>query len=746
MRPRAAPRLPPTTDAARERALDIGRSFLVQAPAGSGKTELLIQRYLALLAHVERPEQIVAVTFTRKAAGEMRERIVAALQRCRRGHAVATTHAGRTRSLALAALAQDARHGWRLLAHPSRLAVYTIDTLVATLARQAPVTSGLGGMPRYEERATPLYAQAVRKALSDAAADDPGWRQLLAHLDNDADRAVALLAEMLAQRDQWIDIVGEAKRDSFRASLETALAAEVLGEIGEAAPLFPSTLLPALAGAERDAATNLAQSPETAELAGHLAACAAHGGLPPVSVDALPRWHALAGWLLVGGDARFRSVAGAKGGFPAIGKGEGSLARRRSKAAMEELLKALANVPELAEALHWVRRLPQPRYAEDAWAIVESLLEILPRAAAYLLLTFRDAGVIDFTQGTLGALAALGDDAPTDLLLRLDFQLRHLLIDEFQDTSFTQIELIRRLTAGWQPDDGRTLFAVGDPMQSIYRFRGAEVRLFVEAQQHGRIAELPVENLVLRRNFRSQARLVEWIERGLRRRARPAQRSLARQGRVHRVGCRVRRVAGRCGVDRHRCRCGSRGPCDRPPRARGDSRKAPSTSPCSCGRARISIRWSRSCATSGIAFAAVEQDLLIERQSIARSRVADPCTAAARRSSRLARRAARAVVRDDARRSLRGREHGVGAMRGFDRRRRRDSRAGTRSDRRREGALRARRRGARCGARVARSRGDRCACARRVARARRPRDALRSDRLRRGRALLRAARRARGCR
>ncbi|HET7096624.1 MAG TPA: 3'-5' exonuclease, partial [Casimicrobiaceae bacterium] len=116
-----------------------------------------------------------------------------------------------------------------------------------------------------------------------------------------------------------------------------------------------------------------------------------------------------------------------------------------------------------------------------------------------------------FTQGTIGALAALGDDTPSDLLLKVDMQIRHLLIDEFQDTSFTQIELVRRLTSGWQPDDGRTLFAVGDPMQSIYRFRGAEVRLFVEAQHALRVAELPVESLVLHRNFRSQRKLVEWV-------------------------------------------------------------------------------------------------------------------------------------------------------------------------------------------------------------------------------------------
>ena len=92
---------------ARERALDVHRSFIVQAPAGSGKTGILTQRFLALLATVNEPEEIVAITFTRKAAAEMRDRIVAALEAATRGDAGDSDHERRTLALARAALARD---------------------------------------------------------------------------------------------------------------------------------------------------------------------------------------------------------------------------------------------------------------------------------------------------------------------------------------------------------------------------------------------------------------------------------------------------------------------------------------------------------------------------------------------------------------------------------------------------------------------------------------------------------------
>src|SRR5687767_7811454 len=113
---------------ARRRAVLPEGSFIVQAPAGSGKTTLLTLRYLRLLGDVERPEQIVAITFTRKAAAEMRHRIVAALAL---GAAPLATDADeRSRELhryAAAALARSRERGWGLEHNPARLHVQTID-------------------------------------------------------------------------------------------------------------------------------------------------------------------------------------------------------------------------------------------------------------------------------------------------------------------------------------------------------------------------------------------------------------------------------------------------------------------------------------------------------------------------------------------------------------------------------------------------------------------------------------------
>src|SRR5690606_3906632 len=144
---------PVTADAAeREAALDTGKSFCVQAPAGSGKTELLTQRILNLLAHCDRPEEILAFTFTRKAAAAMRSRLLKSLQsaaaRSTDDVAALPAHAELTHRLAMAVLAQDSAKGWQLLSNSQRLRINTIDSFTSFLTAQLPLGAHFGAQPR----------------------------------------------------------------------------------------------------------------------------------------------------------------------------------------------------------------------------------------------------------------------------------------------------------------------------------------------------------------------------------------------------------------------------------------------------------------------------------------------------------------------------------------------------------------------------------------------------------------------
>ncbi len=154
----------------RQRALAL-ESFIVEAPAGAGKTELLTQRYLKLLAVVNEPEEIVAITFTNKAAAEMRSRVLQSLQDAADSVAIDKPHKKTTRELALQALARSAEQQWNLLEQPARLRINTIDSLCSTLARQLPILSRFGGQPGVVDDAAMHCQEAARRALAYRPAD-----------------------------------------------------------------------------------------------------------------------------------------------------------------------------------------------------------------------------------------------------------------------------------------------------------------------------------------------------------------------------------------------------------------------------------------------------------------------------------------------------------------------------------------------------------------------------------------------
>ncbi|HEY7840511.1 MAG TPA: 3'-5' exonuclease, partial [Gammaproteobacteria bacterium] len=225
----------------------------------------------------------------------------------------------------------------------------------------------------------------------------------------------------------------------------------------------------------------------------------------------LPDWQAIADFLLTQ-KAEWRKTATAELGIPAAGRGPGAKERKAWKDRYAALLAGLSDRDDLRRGLAEVRGLPPRAYSDGDWRVVEALCRLLTLADAQLTVQFAEHNRIDFTGITRAAIAALGtDDAPTDLALSLDFAIRHVLVDEFQDISAQQYRLIERLTAGWTPGDRRTLFLVGDPMQSIYGFREAEVGLFLETWRRGRLGQVTLNPLGITVNFRSRRGIVDWV-------------------------------------------------------------------------------------------------------------------------------------------------------------------------------------------------------------------------------------------
>lgn len=487
--------------AARQQAVDPARSVIVQAPAGSGKTTLLVERYLALLAVVDAPEQILAITFTRKAAAEMRERILRFLQ-----PGFSTEEAHEQAALANARALADKVAGWDLLHNPQRLLIRTIDSFSHYLARNMPVASRLGPVPQPADNTQVLYRRAARRVL-DISADDAlaaDLETLLLWRDHRTQDLEDLLADMLGRREQWLRALGSSG-DPDRAMLQQVLTDVVHSQLRELRDGLQAALR--IAGSSGpELAQLLALSKQTLldeDLESAITLWPDHADLPPAETAALPSWLALAEALLLKNKPQWRKR---------VDRSIGCAPKTANKDQMQELLQELAANDTLAAALHATRSLPQPHYEDEEWTVLVALVRVLQRTAVELQLLFAERGQTDFTGLSMAALTALGDadNGYSDLGLYLDQRINHILLDEYQDTNWAQFELLEKLTHGWQPDDGRTLFVVGDPMQSIYRFREAEVGLFMRTRDHG-LGALRLQALQLQRNFRSRAEIVDWV-------------------------------------------------------------------------------------------------------------------------------------------------------------------------------------------------------------------------------------------
>ena len=479
---------------ARLRAIEPDKSFIVKAPAGSGKTGLLVKRYLRLLSLAESPEEVVAITFTRKASTEMRNQIQDALESALTKKKPENKHEEDRIKFATDVLKQDKKKKWHLFDSPDRLRIQTIDGLSTFLTQRMPILAKFGAQPDVTEDAKYLYKLATTDTFNLFNEDKEflhSINEIILHFGNNIPRIKNSVTKMLQTRDLWLRPVSTKYSQE---KMKQDLVQLIESDLEMVATIFPSECKQELVKLLRYAAKNIN---------GPVTKTSPISVFPDCGIDNLAYWYGIS-TLLLTQSGTWRKQFTKRDGFPVSGKAE--------KAKVKSLIEKLEKIDLLEKRLKKINDLPSADSLEIGWELIELAKKLLKTTAAQLEIIFSEYNLVDFTGVSQHAVNALGEDnCPTNLALALDYQIKHLLVDEVQDVSESQYRLLHRLTREWSVGDGRTLFLVGDPQQAIYRFRGAEVRFFLKIFKDGSLGNIPLEPLKISKNFRASSDLVNWV-------------------------------------------------------------------------------------------------------------------------------------------------------------------------------------------------------------------------------------------
>ena len=444
-------------DDARRDAVDPSRNVVLEASAGTGKTRVLVERYVNLLRAGVDPDHILAMTFTRKAAAEMRERIIARLR-----------EASRSSPLDLAR--------WRdLKDRLGDISISTIDAFCLSLLREFPLEADVDpGFELADDTEVPrLIGESLDRALRICRAVARG------------DEDVALVFAQLGER---------RLRQGLTALLDRRLVApQALRRYLEQGPRDLTAALAcrraaeqlraAVAGVRGGVETFLADGPvrhpQFAMLAGDIRGLTASVDDRPLdSAEGQAAFRALTDRLrayFLTQDGRPREKAFAGTGFKAVDcDSDDAWKRHRESAA------ALA--PAIAEGIRAFRRDLNVVMSRGVWRIFAVALQQYQR-------TLESRALLDFSGVLERAVSLLKDMGEfSQSRFRLEARYRHVLVDEFQDTSRAQWALVSHLVRSWSEGLGAaadglppSIFIVGDRKQSIYGFRDADVTVLDEA-------------------------------------------------------------------------------------------------------------------------------------------------------------------------------------------------------------------------------------------------------------------------
>ena len=434
-------------------ACNPARSVAVEACAGAGKTWMLVSRILRALLDGCAPQDILAITFTKKAAGEMRERLNKELRRCAALSDAALASELQARGLSAEDAARRAPELRTLYERVSALGrpvqVRTFHSWFAALLRSAPLSV-------LQELELPAQYELLE---DDAQATDLVWP-----------RFYSALAALPAERQDFFDSVGQLGRYQTIEALKKALSKRVEFVLADAAGVVDASVAP------------FAQAfPDFAELP-HPEAFFDDAQAP------LALW-----W-----DAARALGAAAAPTYSAKGDELERALNARSLAGVFDALltksleprkfgEKIVGIAAVRVAQEQAMRLLAACRQHGAWQHQQRLA----RLTRVLLLAYadlkRERGWVDMNDVEGAALRLLGDAELSGWMQqRLDARVRHLLIDEFQDTNPLQWQALYgwlSAYAGAGPGEAPSVFLVGDPKQSIYRFRRAEPQVFQAAQR-----------------------------------------------------------------------------------------------------------------------------------------------------------------------------------------------------------------------------------------------------------------------
>ncbi|MDR6152890.1 ATP-dependent helicase/nuclease subunit A [Acidovorax delafieldii] len=435
-------------------ACDPARSVAVEACAGAGKTWMLVSRMLRALLDGCAPHEILAITFTKKAAGEMRQRLQEWLEQFSHKPLDDLTAELIARGISPQG-ALDKREVlqnlYRQLLEAGRpVQIRTFHSWFAALLGTAPLAL-------LQQQGLPAHFELLE---DDAEAVREVWPPFL-----------QTVADSASLRADYEAVVARHGRSQTHKALAAALAKRVEFDLADAAGVVDASVPPF-----QQAYPDLAAFAEPAEA---------------LQTDAaLQRWRSRASAL--GAESNKTPQKAADAIIDALACTDlnqrlDMLRKAMFVAKEDRLSKNLEKFPAAQEAEPELQRLLVARRQHEAWQHQQRMARLARCLIAQFAAVKQQHGWVDMNDVERTALVMLADPVLSGWVQeRLDARIRHLLVDEFQDTNPLQWQALHAWLAGYAGSGGGSaapsVFIVGDPKQSIYRFRRAEPQVFIAAQ------------------------------------------------------------------------------------------------------------------------------------------------------------------------------------------------------------------------------------------------------------------------